>query len=84
MRVAMIAPPWLSIPPRGYGGIEVVLAGLIKGLVELGVEVEVFGAGNIDLDGCKIHRLFEEEQYHHFYNPMFEFHNLPAKEDISM
>ena len=72
MRVAMIAPPWLSIPPRGYGGIEVVLAGLIKGLVELGVEVEVFGAGNIDLDGCKIHRLFEEEQYHHFYNPMFE------------
>lgn len=72
MRVAMIAPPWLSIPPEGYGGIEAMLAGLVDGLIKLGVEVEVFGAGTLDLDGCKTHRLYESEQYSRLYEPMFE------------
>ena len=26
MRVAMLAPPWIPVPPPGYGGIEQVVA----------------------------------------------------------
>ena len=26
MRVAMLAPPWIAVPPPGYGGIEQVIA----------------------------------------------------------
>jgi hypothetical protein len=26
MKIAMLAPPWIKIPPPGYGGIEQVLA----------------------------------------------------------
>ena len=38
LRVAMLAPPWLKIPVDGYGGVEAVIDGLVKGLVEQDVE----------------------------------------------
>lgn len=39
MRVVQIAPPWFSIPPTGYGGIERVVYDLTEGLVDAGCEV---------------------------------------------
>lgn len=42
----MIAPPWLPIPPRGYGGIELVVYDLTEGLVRRGHEVLLFAPGN--------------------------------------
>lgn len=44
MRVAVIAPPWYSLPPRGYGGIELVVSLLVRGLRAGGDEVVVVGA----------------------------------------
>ena len=32
MRIGMIAPPWLPVPPPAYGGTEAVLDGLVRGL----------------------------------------------------
>jgi glycosyltransferase involved in cell wall biosynthesis len=46
LRIAMVAPPWYELPPIGYGGLEVIVAALIDGLVECGHEVTLFGAGN--------------------------------------
>jgi glycosyltransferase involved in cell wall biosynthesis len=43
MRIAVIAPPWLPVPPPGYGGTEIVLDGLARGLVDLGHEVLLIG-----------------------------------------
>ena len=45
MHVAMIAPPYFSIPPAGYGGIEVVVADLVDALVDRGHEVTLVGTG---------------------------------------
>ena len=45
LRIAMVMPPWYEIPPRGYGGIEVVCAALVDALTARGHEVTVFGAG---------------------------------------
>src|SRR3989440_407778 len=42
----MVAPPWYELPPQGYGGLEVITAALVDGLVERGHEVTLFGAGN--------------------------------------
>ena len=39
MRIGIIAPPWLSVPPRGYGGTEAVVDALARGLSGLGHEV---------------------------------------------
>ncbi|MCW2963929.1 MAG: glycosyltransferase family 4 protein [Actinomycetia bacterium] len=43
-RIAMLAPPWIPIPPPGYGGIEYVVALVTDALVERGHEVELFCA----------------------------------------
>lgn len=39
MRIAVIAPPWLPVPPVSYGGTEIVLDALCRGLEEIGHEV---------------------------------------------
>jgi glycosyltransferase involved in cell wall biosynthesis len=45
MRVAEIAPVWFPVPPRGYGGIEAVVALLADGLVAGGHDVTLFASG---------------------------------------
>jgi glycosyltransferase involved in cell wall biosynthesis len=44
LRVAMLAPPWISIPPPGYGGVESVVSVLTEALVRRGNEVTLFCA----------------------------------------
>ncbi|MGH2556186.1 MAG: glycosyltransferase family 4 protein [Actinomycetota bacterium] len=46
MRLAEVAPPWLAVPPTGYGGIESVVSLLSDGLVERGHEVTLFATGD--------------------------------------
>jgi glycosyltransferase involved in cell wall biosynthesis len=41
-RVALLAPPWIPVPPPGYGGIELVLSLLGDGLVRRGHDVTLF------------------------------------------
>jgi glycosyltransferase involved in cell wall biosynthesis len=44
LRIAMLAPPWIPVPPPAYGGIEAVVALLCDALVARGHEVELFAA----------------------------------------
>jgi len=44
LKVAMVAPPWISVPPPGYGGIEAVIGPLCDALVERGHDVTLFAA----------------------------------------
>lgn len=46
MRIGMIAPPWFPLPPRRYGGIELVVSMLTEGLVRRGHEVTLFASGD--------------------------------------
>jgi glycosyltransferase involved in cell wall biosynthesis len=50
MRVLINAGPWLPVPPRGYGGIENVVATLVPELRRLGVEVVLATVGDSQLD----------------------------------
>lgn len=45
LRIGMVAPPWFTVPPAGYGGIEAMVAGLVDGLVARGHHVTLVGAG---------------------------------------
>jgi len=45
LRIAMIAPPYFTVPPPAYGGIEAVVADLVDALVEREHYVTLIGAG---------------------------------------
>ena len=55
MRIGLIAPPWLPIPPPLYGGIELVLDRLATGLALEGHEVVLYTTGD---STCPVPRQF--------------------------
>jgi glycosyltransferase involved in cell wall biosynthesis len=46
MRVAIIAPPWVAVPPLAYGGTEAVIDGLARALQSAGHDVLLFATGD--------------------------------------
>lgn len=53
MRIGLIAPPLLPIPPKGYAGTERIVAALAIALHRRGHDVTVFAAGDSDLP-CEV------------------------------
>ena len=45
MKIALIAPPFIAVPPADYGGTELFVAHLAEGLLQLGLEVVVYTNG---------------------------------------
>jgi glycosyltransferase involved in cell wall biosynthesis len=71
LRIAMLAPPWIPVPPRGYGGIEYVVALLTDALVEHGHDVELFcspGSGT----RAKVHPLLPSAHPEAIERALFE------------
>jgi glycosyltransferase involved in cell wall biosynthesis len=60
MRIAQLAPPWIAIPPQGYGGTEWVVKHLCDGLVERGHEVHLFATRD-SRTRAELHSLFGAE-----------------------
>jgi glycosyltransferase involved in cell wall biosynthesis len=52
MRIALIAPPFIPVPPVEYGGTELFIANLALKLKERGVDVVVYtnGASSVDVE----------------------------------
>ena len=46
MRIALIAPPWAPVPPDLYGGIELVVDRLARGLQAAGHDVLLYTTGD--------------------------------------
>src|SRR5688572_21273745 len=46
LRIGIIAPPWVAVPPPVYGGTELVVDQLARGLVAAGHSVELFATGD--------------------------------------
>ena len=46
MKIALIAPPWLPVPPPAYGGTEAVVDLLARGFVSAGHDVLLFTTGD--------------------------------------
>jgi glycosyltransferase involved in cell wall biosynthesis len=55
MRIGLIAPPWIPVPPPMYGGTEAVVDNLARGLAELGHDVTLFTVGE---STCPVRRLY--------------------------
>jgi hypothetical protein len=55
MRIGLIAPPWLPVPPPAYGGTELVVDTLARGLVAAGHEVVLATTGD---STCPVTRIW--------------------------
>src|ERR1700704_6724503 len=71
LRIAMLAPPWIPVPPPGYGGIEFVVALLCDALVAHGHDVELFCAPGSS-SSAKVHPLLEAAHPEHIERALFE------------
>ena len=59
MRIAIVAPPWLPVPPPAYGGTENTLDTLARGLQKAGHEVLLCTTGD---STCPVERTWVFEQ----------------------
>src|SRR5579863_753467 len=50
MRVALVSPPFLPVPPPKYGGTELFIAQLAEGLKASGIDVVVYTNGESTVD----------------------------------
>jgi len=53
MRIGILAPPWIPVPPLTYGGTEAVLDALARGLAAAGHDVVLFTTGDAT---CRVER----------------------------
>lgn len=59
MRILLVAPPWVPVPPPSYGGTELVIDALARALQQRGHEVAVFTTGDSTVS-VRREWLFEE------------------------
>jgi len=71
MKIAMIAPPYIPIPPEKYGGIELVVYNLIEGLTALGHEVVLFAPRDSKVS-CKMITYLDHPAYFGLDSPLQE------------
>src|SRR5262249_29553519 len=50
MRIALVAPPFISVPPKKYGGTELFVAELAVALQQEGIDVTVYANGESTVD----------------------------------
>jgi glycosyltransferase involved in cell wall biosynthesis len=71
LHIAMLAPPWIPIPPPGYGGIEEVVALLTDALVDHQHDVELFCAPG-SRSRAKVHPLLDQAHPESIERALFE------------
>jgi glycosyltransferase involved in cell wall biosynthesis len=54
LRIAMLAPPWITIPAPGYGGIEAVVEQLCRHLTAAGHDVTLIAAPGSHVPGVEV------------------------------
>ena len=62
MRVALIAPPFIPVPPKKYGGTELFVAQLAEGLKKQGLDVVVYANGESTVQ-AEVRYLYETSQW---------------------
>lgn len=75
----MVAPVWFPVPPRGYGGIELVVALLADGLAARGHDVTLFASGGSQSAARVVSPLAEAPDPALLGNPWYDaFHAFTA------
>ena len=80
----MLAPPWISVPPPGYGGVESVVSALTEALVRRGHAVTLFCAPG-SVSSATVVTLLEEPHPDEIERSLYEVdHVAQAFEEIDL
>src|ERR1700730_16379043 len=71
LRIAMLAPPWISVPAPGYGGVESVVSTLTEALVRRGHEVTLYCAPG-SASGANVVTLLDESHPDEIERALYE------------
>lgn len=71
LHIAMIAPPWISVPSPGYGGVESVVSTLTEALVRRGHDVTLFCAPG-SVSAATVVTLLEQSHPHEIERSLYE------------
>jgi glycosyltransferase involved in cell wall biosynthesis len=84
LHVAMLAPPWISVPPPGYGGVESVVGVLTEALVRRGHAVTLFCAPG-SVSSARVVTLLDESHPDEIERSLYEVdHVAQAFENIDL
>jgi glycosyltransferase involved in cell wall biosynthesis len=62
MRISLIASPFISVPPKRYGGTELFIAHLAEGLTRLGIDVVVYANGESKVK-AELRCLYKQDEW---------------------
>jgi hypothetical protein len=62
LKIALIAPPFISVPPAEYGGTELFVAQLAEGLKKAGEEVVVYANGESRVN-AEVRWIYQQSQW---------------------
>ena len=80
LRVAVLAPPWIAVPPTAYGGIEAVVAILCDELVARGHDVTLFAAPG-SRSRAQVHCPLESSHPHTIGSALYESDHVASALD---
>jgi glycosyltransferase involved in cell wall biosynthesis len=80
LRVAVLAPPWIAVPPPAYGGIEAVVALLCDELVARGHDVTLFAAPG-SRSRARVHYPLESSQPRTIGSALYESDHVASALD---
>lgn len=76
LKVAIIAPPWLSLYPGCFYGIENVVHHLSTNLTAQGHHVELFTVAGSKSKATRLHWYHKDDQYKHIHRPYYEVNSI--------
>jgi glycosyltransferase involved in cell wall biosynthesis len=81
LEVAVVAPPWITVPPRGYGGIESAVAEISSALVRRGHHVTLMAAPG-SRSPARVVPLLEDEHPGEIGQTLFEIDHVARAIDV--
>ena len=94
LRIAHIASPWVSVPPKDYGGTEAIISSLCEEQIKQGHQVTLFASGDSCTNGELKHYIDQSlseqgiswsnyiEAEYHLVSSFREIANHPEKYDV--
>lgn len=69
LNILELPPLWESLPPKGYGAIEYLVAAQVEEFIAMGHNVTIFASGDSVLDGKVVPMVASALNHYHYSDP---------------